>query len=120
VRDLLLVEADVSAAFSGLLASTGLTPADIRARLIGDRPVWSSSLLYARARERGEIDFARVPPGRAGHAVRPDAARTAGPAGAAGPGVKASVLTAPHAVAAPGREKDDARINPDQATAGRR
>lgn len=52
----------VSAAFSGLLASTGLAPADIRERLIGDRPAWSSQRVYLRAQERGEIDLARVPP----------------------------------------------------------
>jgi len=45
----------VSAAFSGLLADSGLTPAEVRARLIGNRPVWSQQV-YQRARERGELD----------------------------------------------------------------
>src|SRR6202044_2381468 len=45
----------VSAAFSGLLASTGLTPAEVREKLVGDRPLWSSKI-FRRAHERGEID----------------------------------------------------------------
>jgi AcrR family transcriptional regulator len=51
----------ISAAFSGLLASTGLTPAQVREKLIADRP--SQSLeIYRRADERGEIDLDRIPP----------------------------------------------------------
>lgn len=50
----------VTAAFSGLLASTGLTPAEVREKVIGERTVWSSQI-YARARERGEIDLDRIP-----------------------------------------------------------
>lgn len=51
----------VFAAFSGLLASTGLTPAEVRERILSDRPFWSAEIL-ARAHERGEIDLDRVPP----------------------------------------------------------
>ena len=50
----------VSAAFSGLLASSGLTPAEVREKLISDRPPWSSEV-YRRAHERGEIDLDRIP-----------------------------------------------------------
>ena len=50
----------VSAAFSGLLASSGLTPAQVREKLIGDRPLWSAEV-YRRAHERGEIDLDRIP-----------------------------------------------------------
>src|SRR5580698_10824252 len=50
----------VSAAFSGLLASSGLTPAQVREKLIADRPL-SSLEIYRRAHERGEIDLDRVP-----------------------------------------------------------
>ena len=50
----------VSAAFSGLLSSTGLTPAEVRARLIGDRPIWSHEI-FRRAHERGELDLDSVP-----------------------------------------------------------
>jgi AcrR family transcriptional regulator len=50
----------VSAAFSGLLASSGLTPAQVREKLIGDRPTWSSDV-YRRAHERGEIDLDAIP-----------------------------------------------------------
>jgi AcrR family transcriptional regulator len=50
-----------TASFSGLMASTGLTPAAIRERLIGDRRLWSDQV-YARAHERGEIDLASTPP----------------------------------------------------------
>jgi AcrR family transcriptional regulator len=51
----------VSAAFSGLLASSGLTPAQVREKLLGDRPLWSGQILE-RAHERGEIDLDRIPP----------------------------------------------------------
>jgi AcrR family transcriptional regulator len=50
----------VSAAFSGLLADSGLTPAEVRARLIRDRPIWSQQI-YQRAHERGEIDVSSIP-----------------------------------------------------------
>ena len=46
---------------TGLLASTGLSPADVRARLLGDRPMWSDDI-YRRAHERGELDLDKVPP----------------------------------------------------------
>ena len=52
--------ATVSAVFSGLLASTGLTPAQVREKLIADRPLWSLQI-YRRAHERGEIDLDRIP-----------------------------------------------------------
>ena len=51
----------VGAAFAGLLASSGLTPADVRARLVGDRPPWSLEI-YRRAHERGEIDLDAIAP----------------------------------------------------------
>jgi AcrR family transcriptional regulator len=51
----------VSAAFSGLLASSGLTPAQVREKLIADRPLWSQEV-FRRAHERGEIDLDRIPP----------------------------------------------------------
>jgi Tetracyclin repressor-like, C-terminal domain len=50
----------VSAAFSGLLADSGRTPAEVSARLISDRPLWSEGV-YRRAHERGEIDLASIP-----------------------------------------------------------
>lgn len=50
----------VTAAFSGLLSSTGLTPAEVRERVIGERPLWSNKV-YVRAHERGEIDLDRIP-----------------------------------------------------------
>src|SRR5262249_26105572 len=50
----------VSAAFAGLLSSSGLTPADVRARIIEGRPVWSQAV-SRRARERGELDLDAVP-----------------------------------------------------------
>jgi AcrR family transcriptional regulator len=51
----------VSAAFAGLLSSTGLTPADVRAQIIGDRPTWSYDI-FRRAHERGELDLDTAPP----------------------------------------------------------
>jgi AcrR family transcriptional regulator len=53
--------ATVSAAFSGLLASTGLTPAQVREKVLADRPLQSDQV-FARAHERGEIDLDRIPP----------------------------------------------------------
>jgi AcrR family transcriptional regulator len=50
----------VTAAFAGLMASSGLTPAEVRAKIIGDRPLWSNQI-FLRADERGEIDLDRVP-----------------------------------------------------------
>jgi AcrR family transcriptional regulator len=51
----------VSAAFSGLLASSGLTPAQIREKILADRPLQSTQV-FARAQQRGEIDLDRIPP----------------------------------------------------------
>lgn len=50
-----------SAAFSGLLSSSGLTPAQVRERVMPDRPLWSDRI-FARAQERDEIDLNRIPP----------------------------------------------------------
>jgi AcrR family transcriptional regulator len=51
----------ITAAFSGLLSSSGLTPAQVRERIMSDRPLWSDRI-FARAHERGEIDLDRIPP----------------------------------------------------------
>jgi AcrR family transcriptional regulator len=51
----------ITAAFSGLLSSTGLTPAQVREKVMADRPLWSADI-FARAHERGEIDLDRIPP----------------------------------------------------------
>lgn len=51
----------VQAAFAGLLSSSGMTPAEVRARVINSRPVWSHEV-YRRAHERGEIDVHAIPP----------------------------------------------------------
>jgi AcrR family transcriptional regulator len=51
----------VSATFAGLQSSSGLTPAEVRARIIEDRPVRLHEI-YRRAQERGEIDLEEVPP----------------------------------------------------------
>lgn len=48
-------------AFSGLLASAGLTPAQMRDRILGDQPLSRVRILYRRAHDRGEIDLARIP-----------------------------------------------------------
>jgi AcrR family transcriptional regulator len=49
-----------TATFAGLLASTGLTPAEVRAQIMGDRPFWSQEI-FRRARKRGEIDPDTIP-----------------------------------------------------------
>ena len=51
----------ISAVFSGLLASTGLTPAEVREKVIADRPL-SSAQIFTRAHERGEIDLDSLSP----------------------------------------------------------
>jgi AcrR family transcriptional regulator len=51
----------ITATFAGLLAGSGLTPAQVRQRIMDDRPFWSDEL-YRRAQERGEIDLDRIPP----------------------------------------------------------
>ncbi len=51
----------VAAAFAGLLASSGLTPADVRARILRDRPAGPAEF-FRRAHERGEIDLDKIPP----------------------------------------------------------
>jgi len=50
----------VGAVFSGL-ASSGLTPAQVREQVLADRPPQSAQV-FARAHQRGEIDLDRVPP----------------------------------------------------------
>jgi AcrR family transcriptional regulator len=50
----------VGAVFSGLLASSGLTPAQVRERILADLPL-PSGQVFARAHERGEIDLDRIP-----------------------------------------------------------
>jgi AcrR family transcriptional regulator len=49
-----------TATFAGLLASTGLTPAEVRAQIMGDRPFWSQEI-FRRAHQRGEIDPDTIP-----------------------------------------------------------
>ena len=51
----------VTATFAGLLASTGLTPAEVRSRIMVNRPLWSDPV-YQRAQDRGEIDREKIPP----------------------------------------------------------
>jgi AcrR family transcriptional regulator len=51
----------VSSVFAGLLADSGLTPAEVRNQILADRPLWSDEL-FRRAHERGEIDLDRLPP----------------------------------------------------------
>jgi AcrR family transcriptional regulator len=50
-----------AAAFSGLLAGTGLTPAQVRDRIIGDQGLTRVQAIYQRAQDRGEIDLERIP-----------------------------------------------------------
>jgi AcrR family transcriptional regulator len=50
----------ITASFAGLLADSGMTPAEVRGRIIQDAPI-KSSAIYRRAGERGEIDLDRIP-----------------------------------------------------------
>ena len=51
-----------AAAFSGLLANTGLTPAQVRDKIVGDQLLRSDQIIYRRAHDRGEIDLDHIPP----------------------------------------------------------
>jgi AcrR family transcriptional regulator len=51
-----------TAAFSGLLANTGVAPAQVRDEILGERLQRNDLIVYQRAQERGEIDLERVPP----------------------------------------------------------
>jgi AcrR family transcriptional regulator len=48
-------------AFSGLLADTGLTPAQVRDRIMGDQRLTRVQTVYRRAHDRGELDLDRIP-----------------------------------------------------------
>ncbi|MFC5432709.1 TetR/AcrR family transcriptional regulator [Microbacterium suwonense] len=50
-----------AAAFSGLLADTGLTPTQIRERVMSAEPLPSSQEIYRRAHDRGELDLHHIP-----------------------------------------------------------
>ncbi|CAL9399764.1 TetR/AcrR family transcriptional regulator [Streptomyces sp. NPDC057340] len=50
-----------AAAFSGLLASTGLTTTQVRDRILGPQRPERVRTLYQRAHDRGEIDLQRIP-----------------------------------------------------------
>ena len=49
------------AGFSGLLASTGLTPAQARTRILGSQGLTRVRTIYQRAHDRGEIDLESIP-----------------------------------------------------------
>jgi AcrR family transcriptional regulator len=51
----------VTATFAGLLASSGLPPAQVRMRIMANRPFWSDRI-FQQAHERGEIDLEKIPP----------------------------------------------------------
>ncbi len=48
-------------AFSGLSTSIGLSPAQVRDRIIGDQRLSRVRSIYQRAHDRGEIDLERIP-----------------------------------------------------------
>lgn len=48
-------------AASGLLADTGLTPAQMRDKVMGDQRLSRVRSIYQRAHDRGEIDLASIP-----------------------------------------------------------
>lgn len=51
-----------AAAFSGLLADTGLSPTQIREQAMGDQPAPHRRVVYQQASARGEIEPEGVPP----------------------------------------------------------
>jgi AcrR family transcriptional regulator len=50
-----------AAAFSGLLADTGLTPAQARDKVMDAQALPRVRIIYQRAHDRGEIDLERIP-----------------------------------------------------------
>jgi AcrR family transcriptional regulator len=50
-----------AAAFSGLLADTGRTPAQARDQIVDAQQLPRVRVIYQRAQDRGELDLARVP-----------------------------------------------------------
>jgi len=50
-----------AAAFSGLLADTDLTPAQVRDTVMGGQPLPHGRTIYQRAHDRGEIDLQHAP-----------------------------------------------------------
>jgi AcrR family transcriptional regulator len=51
----------VATAFSGLLAGTGLTPSQVRDKIIDAQRLPRVRVIYQRAHDRGEIDLERIP-----------------------------------------------------------
>jgi AcrR family transcriptional regulator len=58
----IFVAVAAAAAFSGLLADSGLTPGQARERFLGDQQLRSDQVIYRRAHDRGEIDLERIAP----------------------------------------------------------
>jgi AcrR family transcriptional regulator len=50
-----------AAGFSGLLADTGLTPAEVRERFLDEHRIRGDQVIYRRADEREEIALAQIP-----------------------------------------------------------
>ena len=50
-----------AAAFSGLMAASELTPAEVRDRILGDQPTERIRTIYQQAHDRGEIDVDQIP-----------------------------------------------------------
>lgn len=50
-----------AAAFSGLLADTGATPAQVRDRIMGDSRLPRIRIIYQHAHDRAEIDLRHIP-----------------------------------------------------------
>ncbi|MEU5988497.1 TetR/AcrR family transcriptional regulator [Spirillospora sp. NPDC047418] len=48
-------------AYSGLLTDTGLTPAEVRDRIMGEQRLTRVQTIYRRAHDRGELDLDRTP-----------------------------------------------------------
>lgn len=48
-------------AFSGLLTDAGLTPTQVRDRIMGDQRLTRVQTIYQRAHERGEINLSQIP-----------------------------------------------------------
>lgn len=50
----------ITSVFAGLLADSGLTPSQVRVRILGNQPRLSDAI-FRRAHDRGELDLDRVP-----------------------------------------------------------
>jgi AcrR family transcriptional regulator len=58
----LVLTSVATSTLAGLLTGSGLTPAQIRDRVMDGRPLFSTTEIFRRACARGELDLDKIPP----------------------------------------------------------